>query len=54
MEKKHSEKKKEVQNEIKKNEVCQFQINEVNQLMKEFEAEFKIQCDKVEHEQLLK
>ena len=51
MEKKHSEKKIEVQNEIRKNEANQFQINEVNQLVKDLEVKIKIQRDEVENEQ---
>ena len=42
-----------MQNEFKKNEACQFQINKINQLIKELESEFKIQHEKVEDEQLL-
>ena len=53
MEKKHDERKIKVQNEINKNEECQFQINEINQLTKELKLEFKIQGDEVEDEQLL-
>ena len=34
VEKKDNERKIEVQKQIKKNEACQFQINEINQLMK--------------------
>ena len=41
-----------MQNKIKKNEACSFQIHEINQLIKESEAEFKIQRDKVEDKQL--
>ena len=51
MEKKHSEKKIEVQNGIRKNEANQFQINEVNQLVKDLEVKIKIQRDEVENEQ---
>lgn len=51
MEKKHSQKKIEVQNEIRKNEANQFQINEVNQLVKDLEVKIKIQRDEVENEQ---
>ena len=35
MEKRHNKRKIKVQNEINKNEACQSQINEINQLMKE-------------------
>lgn len=52
MEKKNSERKIEVQNEIRKNEANQFQINEVNQLVKDLEVKIKIQRDEVENEQL--
>ena len=34
VEKKDNERKIEFQKQIKKNEACQFQINEINQLMK--------------------
>ena len=51
MEKKHDERKIKVQNEINKNEECQFQINEINKLTKELKLEFKIQGDEVEDEQ---
>ena len=53
MEKKHNKRKIKVQNEINKNEACQSQINEINQLMKELKLEFKTQGDEVEGEQLL-
>ena len=43
----------EVRNKIKKNEACQFQVIEINQFMKELKAEFKIERDEVEDEQLL-
>ena len=42
-----------MQNEFKKNEACQFQMNKINKLIKELESEFKIQHEKVEDEQLL-
>ena len=54
MEKKYSERKIGAQNENKINETCQFQIlKSINQSMKGLEAEFKIQRDEVEDEQLL-
>ena len=53
VEKKDNERKIEVQKQIKKNEACQFQINEINQLMKELNEEFKIKPDEIENEHLL-
>ena len=53
VEEKHNERKIEVQKQIKKNEACQFQINEINQLMKELNEEFKIKPDEIEDEHLL-
>ena len=52
-EKKDNERKIEIRKQIKKNEACQFQINEINQLMKELNEEFKINPDEIEHEHLL-
>ena len=52
MEKKHTERRIEVQNEMRKNEANQFQVNEVNQLVKDLEVKIKIQRDEVENEQL--
>ena len=53
VEKKDNERKIEVQKQIKKNEACQFQINKINQLMKELNEEFKIKPDEIEDEHLL-
>ena len=53
VEKKDNERKIEVQKQIKKNEACQFQINEINQLVKELNEEFKIKPDEIEDEHLL-
>ena len=52
-EEKHNERKVEVQKQIKKNEACQFHINEINQLTKELNDEFKIKPDEIEDEHLL-
>ena len=54
VEKKDNERKIEVRKQIKKNEACQFQINDINQLMKESNEEFKIKPDEIEDEHLLK
>ena len=48
-----NERKVEVQKQIKKNEACQFHINEINQLTKELNDEFKIKPDEIEDEHLL-
>ena len=53
VEEKHNERKIEVQKQIKKNEACQFHINEINQLTKELNHEFKIKPDEIEDEHLL-
>ena len=53
VEKKHNERKIEVQKQIKKNEACQFQIKEINQLMKKLNEEFNIKPDEIEDEHLL-
>ena len=53
VEKKDKKRKIEVQQLIKKNEACQFQINEINHLMKELNEEFKIKPDEIEDEHLL-
>ena len=53
VEKKENERRIEVRKQIKKNEACQFQINEINQLMKELNEEFKIKPDEIEDEHLL-
>ena len=53
VEKKDNERKMEVQKQIKRNEACQFQINEINQLMKQLNEEFKIKPDEIEDEHLL-
>ena len=50
VEKKHNERKIEVQKQIKKNEACQFQIKEINQLMKKLNEEFTIEPDEIEDE----
>ena len=53
VEKKHNERKIEVQKQIKKNEACQFKIKEINQLMKKLKEEFNIKPDEIEDEHLL-
>ena len=53
VEKKHNERKIEVQKQIKKNGACQFYINKINQLMKELNDEFKIKPNEIEDEHLL-